>query len=409
MPNAGLTVIQKDMLALFANTDLVGVSKVDKVKIAVEGALQVNSLADTISEATTGNKAAISAFVDKITEQVKEKFMEYAKGITTVLMDDIKAKILSMIPSLVKRIFADLAPAIDDIKEAASRVYSALGKVVNNHKTRHLSSMASTKIGTDVIDKIRGEIRAVAVEDSLIALAHGGVIAINLASSGIGATVTGIVKAVLSVFNFFRGLYDKWVMERKFKKFKEECVLLNQKKHVIGANFFRDWFKMKMEEIPVIASYMVCMPCYSSPYNFLSIADVTPPPPSMKTRLTRKIKAKLGRPVSTDPALVKLSFQKSTLKAYAVLQEEARSFITNSEIALESNKPGAKQALNAARGETNFIPGTDEKAFKKAVRKQQVKDFFSGKTLKESVKESLTPTALATTVAGGLESLLIPE
>lgn len=409
MPNAGLTLIQKDMLALFANTDLVGMSKVDKVKTAVEAALQTNDLADTISEAATGAKFAISSAVENITEQIKAKFLEYAKAITGVVMDDIKAQILSMIPSLVKRIFADLAPAIDDIKEAASRIYSALGKVVNNHKTRHLSSVATTKVGADVIDKIRSEIRAVAVEDSMIALAHGGVIAINLASSGIGATVTSIVKAVLSIFNFFRGLYDKWVMERKFKKFKEECIMLNQKRDVVGANFFRDWFKMKMEEVPVIASYMVCMPCYSSPYNFLSIADVTPPPPSMKTRLTRRIKAKFGRPVSTDPSLVKLSFQKSTLKAYSLLQEEARVFITNSDISLESTKPGAKQALNAARGETNFIPGTDEKAFNKAVRKQKVKDFFSGKTIAEGVKESLSPKSLATTVAGGLESLLIPE
>jgi hypothetical protein len=129
----------------------------------------------------------------------------------------------------------------------------------------------------------------------------------------------------------------------------------------------------------------------------------------MRTRLTRRIKRKFGRKVNTDPSVIKLSFQKSTLSAYATLQEEAKAFIANSEIALESNKPGVKQALNAARGEPNFIPGTDEKAFSKAVRKQQVKNFFNGTTIKDSVKESLAPKALAATVAGGLESLLIPE
>ncbi|MCG9693555.1 hypothetical protein L1D55_17685 [Vibrio sp. Isolate22] len=409
MPNSGLTLIQKDMLSLFANADLVGVTKIDKVKIAVAAATEVDSLTGTITEAVTGSGTSLAGMIENITEQIKEKFLDYAKSITSIAMDDIKAQILSMIPSLVKKIFADLAPAIDDIKEAASRIYSALGKAVNNHKTRHLSSMTTTRVGADVIDKIRGEIRAVAVQDSMIALAHGGVIAINLASSGIGAAVTSIVKAVLSIFNFFRGLYDKWVMERKFRKFKQECLMLNQKRDVIGANFFRDWFKMKMEEIPVIASYMVCMPCYSSPYNFLSITDITPPPPNMKTRLTRRIKRKFCFKVNTDPSVIKLSFQKSTLSAYATLQEEAKAFIANSEIALESNKPGVKQVLNAARGEPNFIPGTDEKAFTKVVRKQQVKNFFNGTTIKESVKESLAPKALAATVAGGLESLLVPE
>ncbi len=64
--------------------------------------------------------------------------------ITSIAMDDIKAQILSMIPSLVKQAcLQDLAPAIDDIKEAATRIYSALGKAVNNHKTRHLSSMTT--------------------------------------------------------------------------------------------------------------------------------------------------------------------------------------------------------------------------------------------------------------------------
>ena len=49
MPNTGLTIIQKDMLSLFANADLVGVTKVDKVKIAVAAATEVDSLTGTIT------------------------------------------------------------------------------------------------------------------------------------------------------------------------------------------------------------------------------------------------------------------------------------------------------------------------------------------------------------------------
>ncbi|MCZ8500827.1 hypothetical protein O9853_06245 [Vibrio lentus] len=124
MPNTGLTIIQKDMLSLFANADLVGVTKVDKVKIAVAAATEVDSLTGTITEAVTGSGTSLAGMIENITEQIKEKFLDYAKSITSIAMDDIKAQILAMIPSLVKRIFADLAPAIDDIKEAATRIYS---------------------------------------------------------------------------------------------------------------------------------------------------------------------------------------------------------------------------------------------------------------------------------------------
>ena len=117
MPNTGLTIIQKDMLSLFANADLVGVTKVDKVKIAVAAATEVDSLTGTITEAVTGSGTSLAGMIENITEQIKEKFLDYAKSITSIAMDDIKAQILAMIPSLVKRIFADLAPAIDDIKD----------------------------------------------------------------------------------------------------------------------------------------------------------------------------------------------------------------------------------------------------------------------------------------------------
>ena len=115
MPNTGLTIIQKDMLSLFANADLVGVTKVDKVKIAVAAATEVDSLTGTITEAVTGSGTSLAGMIENITEQIKEKFLDYAKSITSIAMDDIKAQILAMIPSLVKRIFADLAPAIDDL------------------------------------------------------------------------------------------------------------------------------------------------------------------------------------------------------------------------------------------------------------------------------------------------------
>ncbi len=105
------------------------------------------------------------------------------------------------------------------------------------------------------------------------------------------------------------------------------------------------------------------MPCYSSPYNFLNIADAIPPTPNRKMRLVRRIKRIKCRITGAELDDPVLSHHKSILSGYTVLRGEAKEFISTCEIALESNQPGAKQVLNAARGEQNFIPGTDEEAF----------------------------------------------
>ena len=64
-----------------------------------------------------------------------------------------------------------------------------------------------------------------------------------------------------------------------------------------------------------------------------------------------------------------LYHQKSILKAYQCLQSEAKQYIKDSPIILKSEKPIVMQVLNVATGKKNYIPGTDEKAFKKAVKK----------------------------------------
>ncbi len=253
-----LSPINRDMLQLFSNTNLVGMSTIEKIELSVEGASTINSAVDTISEAATGEKSIVTRTVDNIIEpvkgsveniieSVKKKLIEYFNVYNAKLKDQIKQRILDMVPSLVKTVFEKLDPALEDIKQAASKIASSLSKVINNYRTRSLAENASTKVGTDVIHKIRSEIRDVAIHDAAIALVHGGVVAINLTSAGIGATVTGIVKAVVAAFNFFKGLYNKWVMEAKFLAFKEQCILLNEKKDTVGESFFRDWFRMQMQ------------------------------------------------------------------------------------------------------------------------------------------------------------------
>jgi len=69
------------------------------------------------------------------------------------------------------------------------------------------------------------------------------------------------------------------------------------------------------------------------------------------------------------------------------------------------------QALNAARGETNFIPGTDQEAFEQAVKDLNRKNLKNGTTVKNFVGSQVKgiPGKLAGAVSEGVGELLIPE
>lgn len=102
--------------------------------------------------------------------------------------------------------------------------------------------------------------------------------------------------------------------------------------------------------------------------------------------------------------------QKSTYRAYRDLQSEAKLFI-KSGLKITSTKPGAMQALKAARGKTNFIPGTDQKAFKDAVKNISRKNLKNGVTVKNYMASQVqgVPGRLTSAVGEGVGELLIPE
>ncbi|MCL9780022.1 hypothetical protein M9194_01080 [Vibrio sp. S4M6] len=414
-----LPPMYKDMLQLFSNTNIEGLTLIEKVQTAVDGLSTTNDLADSISQATSGKdfyltrgkEAAQSGiqnskaykYIQKIITAVKEKLIEFFRRHGGDILEHIKNKIISMVPKLIFKVLQDVAPIYGDIKKAATAIYPVLQKSVTYYKTRNLSSNTRYASASDVIETVRSEIKSVAIEKGVVALTSVGTIFIDVGSMGISSTVTTILKAVKAVFDFLKGLYDRYVMVKNFKQFKKECTQLRLKVGTLTATRFKEWLRQQMETIPILASYIVCMPCYSSPYNFLDIVNAKPSPPSRVTKLYRRIKKKLGRGGPVDPVF---SNQKDLLTSYRSLQDEARAFISDCPIQLTSEKPGAMQVLNAARGETNFIPGTNEDAFKKAVRKQKFKNLVDGTTIKEKIQDTFTVSNLGATAFGQFDSYM---
>ncbi|CAH0536397.1 hypothetical protein [Vibrio marisflavi] len=415
-----LPPMYKDMLNLFSNTSIEGLTLIEKVQTAVEGLSTTNDLADSISQASKGkdfyvtqgiNKAKSGVqdskaykYIKKIIKAVKDKLLEFFQRHGGAILEHIKDAIISMVPKLIFKVLEDVAPIYGDIKKAATAIYPVLQKSVTYYKTRHLGKNAAYASAEDVIETVRAEVASVAIEKGVVALTSIGSIFIDVGSLGISSTVTTVLKAVKAVFDFLKGLFDRYMMVRNFKKFRQECINLKLKAGTLTATRFKKWLREQMETIPILASYIVCMPCYSSPYNFLDIVSARPNPPSKTTRLYRRIKKKFSR--NTGPVDPIFSHQKDLLSAYRSLQDEARAFISQCPIQLTSEKPGAMQVLNAARGETNFIPGTDEDAFKKAVRKQKIQNLLDGTTIKEKISETFTVSNMASSAFGQFDSYM---
>lgn len=415
-----LPPMYKDMLNLFSNTSIEGLTLIEKVQTAVDGLSTTNDLADSISQASKGkdfyvtqgiDKAKSKAkdtgvykYIKKIIKAVKDKLVEFFQRHGGAVLQHVRDAIIGMVPKLIFKVLEDVAPIYGDIKKAATAIYPVLQKSVTYYKTRHLSKNTRYDSAEDVIETVRSEVASVAIEKGAVALTSVGSLFIDVGSLGISSTVTTVLKAVKAVFDFLKGLFDRYMMVRNFKKFRQECINLKLKVGTLTASNFKKWLRGQMETIPILASYIVCMPCYSSPYNFLDIVNAKPSPPSKTTRLYRKIKKKFTRnPTPFDPVF---SHQKDLLSAYRSLQDEARAFISDCPIQLTSEKPGALQVLNAARGETNFIPGTDEDEFKKAVRKQKIKNLLDGTTIKDKISETFTVSNMASTAFGQFDSYM---
>lgn len=418
-----ITPLYRALLEVFASSKLVCDERTPREKIQEEllplaGDFKStsNDLYDSINNLAKGKDGYITRgenYLSKIIEKIKEKVIAYIDVLKIgeaygAFLDRICKEIVNLIPGAVKKIIGKLAPGISDFSEAGSQALIALDKTFIRIKTERLSSLAKFPVASDVIECIRSEINSVAMESGGRALFSTIKGAAALATAGGSAAISAVVTAVVEIFLFFKGIIDKEKMREKFRRFVLDCNTMKNKP--LTDDSFRIWFRKSITDMPVLASYVVSMPSFGSPYNFINLIEAKKAKPTRAMKVGFKFKKAKAWVTRKKVGNFNEYRQKSTYTAYRELQAEAKSFISD-DIQITSSKPGAMQALNAARSETNFIPGTDQEAFEQAVKDLNRKNMKNGTTLKNFMGSQVKgiPGRLAGAVSEGVGELLIPE
>jgi len=421
--STNLNPLYQALLEAFASSKLVCDEKSPKEKMKEEliplgGEAMVinNDLYDGVNNLVSGEDGYITQgqdFVSATIEQLKEKIVAYIDLLKVgqrcgAYLDRVCLEIVKQLPGFVKKVIDFVAPGVTDFGSAALSIKTALTKALILAKTTQLTELAKFPVAGDVIACIRSEI------DSAAAAAAGNGLFSSLkgiaavATMGGSSIVMSVVTAAVDMFYFIKGIIDKEKMRAQYRVFIKDCNAMLSKP--VSDRTFKMWFSRNMTDMPVLASYVVCMPSFGSPYNFINLIEAQSVKPTRSMKMGYSIKKAKAWIRRKKVKSFKEYSQKSTYRSYRELQGEARQFIQD-DIQITSAKPGAMQAFNAARGETNFIPGTDQKAFEDAVKNLNRKQLKNGVSVKNYMASQIqgVPGRLTSAVGEGVGELLIPE
>lgn len=301
----------------------------------------------------------------KIVSTLKMKLTEFLSSMTEI-GNDLKQKLFDLLPKVVSKTLGEVLQHAGNIKAALQSAHKTITKTMHYLKSDGMKTLATNKVGSYVIVSIREQIKAAAVSSSIATLQSGGTILVNSLSAGVGAAVTTIANAIVSIFQFFVSLVKKWKMEKAYNEFKKKCTTYLINIQSMSDDRLEQFFADHIRKIPILAAYIICIPRYGSPYNFLKMLDVTPPDAHKRISLSRGIRKMKSKILGTTPDSDKVAHQKNILSSFELLKEESREFIKKCPISLESKTPGVLEVLKAARGQMNFLPGSDLDASKVA-------------------------------------------
>jgi hypothetical protein len=375
-----------------------------------------NDIYDGTNNLITGEDGYVTQGQDSVSaivEQLKQKIVAYIDILKVgqrfgAYLDQVCLEIVKQLPGFVNKIMSFIAPGVTDFGTAALSIKTALTKALILARTTQLTELAKFPVAGDVIACIRSEIDSATVNAAGRGLFStlSGIAAV--ATMGGSSVVMSVVSSVIEMFYFIKGIIDKEKMRAQYRIFIKDCNAMLSKP--MSDLIFKQWFSKNMTQMPVLASYVVCMPSFGSPYNFINLVEARTTKPSRAIKVgysIKKVKSWVRR--KKVKSLSEYS-QKSTYRAYRELQSEAKLFIKG-DLQITSNKPGTMQAFNAARGETNFIPGTDQKAFEDAVKNITRDNMQNGVSVKNYMASQVqgVPGRLTSAVGEGVGELLIPE
>ncbi|MCL9780039.1 hypothetical protein M9194_01165 [Vibrio sp. S4M6] len=388
-----LNPLYKDLLDVFSKASIEK-SIGTKLKVVAQGASTANTVKSSIqttakyvrtqhskSHGSDSQDSASEQISSQVVDNLKQHAMSKRKGLSKHLKSSISEQLASkqqelygLVPHIVKTIISELNPVTKELNEARKAAISALKSVKLLSDTSGLSKIGTTRSASLIIERVRSEVKSVALKQSGLLVLNAGLITIKVISLGVGTVVTTIVNAVMAVFNFLKGVYDRWLTELKYICFQDQCRNMLLKADTLTDKQFESWFSNQMAEIPVIACYMMCMPRFSSPYDFLKITDSTPPPKTLGIIVSRCLKRRYHNMFkSGEFDGYKTSHQKSLYSAYTSLQAQAKEFVKEAVIKLTSTDTAVNKLLRAAQGEINYIPGCNSQMIKSALIKNRQK------------------------------------
>ena len=355
-----LSPMHKEMLRIFKDASIVGgdIAEVEVIDNEAEG----NGVDEALPPPSRG-------VVREIITMLQAKLTAYFELVSiaaSLITPAMKEKLLNMIPELVVKVVTELVPAVGVLAEGFKEAVSCVSKTLTHMKTEHVAQHGTSQVATDVLERVRSQIAKAARKNGFISVAKTGMVVVDLTTAGVAATVTGVVKVVMLVFAFLTAQYDKMVMKRLYSQFQLECGRRYSTAETQDDTEFRTWLLAEMKKIPVLASYIINMPIFSSPFNFLDIPKIEAP---KKLTLKQKFVGLIG----VSPEDKKAAYQAKVIEDYRKLQKEGKQFISESPVILESKEPGAKQYLRAARGEPNYIPGQEPEEDAAGTAKQLAK------------------------------------
>lgn len=385
MPARKLTPVNAELLKIFSTSYLVCDEKTPEqwvqeelLPFAKDTRDKTAAVYDKAHDLKSG-KEGQSDIVAWITAKLKQEIMTYMtpmrsphvpkdappKAPEPSFVERIMTQVIKLLPNAISRVLGKIVPFFGDIKGIVMQLKAAVEQAFMYVKSKGLKAISAFPVAGEVIDILRGKVLEASISNAAGGLYATAKLTATIATSGASNLVTSFVDAVMELFKFFKSIIDREIMRERFRRFALECKIYS--KMNLSNKSFEAWFKQSMIDIPVLAAYVVSMPSFGSPYNFLKLIENKKRPALKSMRKSYSPKAKkpstsrigLFFGFSAKDEVDSSPSKESDLTAYLSLQAEAKTYVAEG-IQIKSTSHTAIKELNAARGEANYIPTGDD-------------------------------------------------
>lgn len=262
-------------------------------------------------------KSLLAALKTYLTDLAGETAREYARLAAQFIIDHL--------PELLKTVLGAVLKNLTSAVEIAGNLAKATRAAVAAVKSRNLESAILSGHPRNVINGVRDQIKG----DALGALWDATKAALMTGISTANPVAGTVCAAVASVYKFVTDLYSRYKDRLKWN------ALIDDAKRKLSTSWlvsrapeeFNTWFLEAIKDLPLLSSYMMCMPITGSYYGFLTL-------------------------VSTDGTEMSYGELERNYGLFNDVKVWARKFVSADKIKLHGDNPLIQQSLASARGKT---------------------------------------------------------